>query len=319
MASTVDAASREAVVLEKSQPGAFPLVVDGRPARLIVSKREWPGVARVARLLCDDLERVSGVRPELHEVAPDTSVDTPMAASPGPAVVIGTLGRGGLVDQLVRDKRLDVADLQGKREKFAIVKIDSLEEADAPTLVIAGSDKRGAIYGMFDLAAQAGVSPWHWWADVPPSRRGDLWVAPGRHTLGEPAVEFRGIFINDEAPALAGWAHEKFGGCNSEFYAKVFELILRLRGNYLWPAMWGRSLFDDDPRSQRLADEYGVVIGTSHHEPMMRAHVEWRRYGEGPWNYDKNRDALREFWREGIRRMDSCESFVTIGMRGDGD
>ncbi len=106
---------------------------------------------------------------------------------------------------------------------------------------------------------------------------------------------------------------------NHEFYARVFELILRLKGNLLWPAMWGRAFADDDAQSPVLADEYGVVIGTSHHEPMMRAHVEWQRYGKGPWNYEQNRDELRAFWRRGIERMDGHESIVTLGMRGDGD
>ena len=114
-------------------------------------------------------------------------------------------------------------------------------------------------------------------------------------------MKYRGIFINDEAPALAGWVQEKFGGFNHKFYDHVFELILRLKGNYLWPAMWGRAIYDDDPESPKLADEYGIVIGTSHHEPMMRAHVEWERYGKGPWNYDTNEATLREFWTEGVR------------------
>jgi beta-xylosidase len=132
-------------------------------------------------------------------------------------------------------------------------------------------------------------------------------------------VKYRGIFINDEAPALTGWANEKFGGFNSRFYERVFELLLRLKGNYLWPAMWGSAFYDDDPDNPRLANEYGIVIGTSHHEPMMRAHDEWRRYGSGPWNYSRNDSVLREFWRQGIQRMGSYESIVTVGMRGDGD
>ena len=116
---------------------------------------------------------------------------------------------------------------------------------------------------------------------------------PGRHAHGEPAVKYRGIFINDEAPAFTGWAREKFGGFNHQFYAKVFELMLRLKGNYLWPAMWGNAFADDDPLNPRLADEYGIVMGTSHHEPMTRAQQEWQRYGKGPWNYEQNDSTLR--------------------------
>src|SRR4030042_422944 len=136
---------------------------------------------------------------------------------------------------------------------------------------------------------------------------------------GEPAVKYRGIFIHDEAPALSGWVYENYGGFNHQFYTRVFELILRLKANFLWPAMWGRAFYDDDPLNPKLADEYGVVIGTSHHEPMMRAHDEWRRYGSGPWNYEANENKLKEFWREGIQRMGSYESIVTLALRGDGD
>ena len=112
-------------------------------------------------------------------------------------------------------------------------------------------------------------------------------------------MRYRGIFINDEAPALSGWAREKFGGFNHQFYGHVFELLLRLRANFLWPAMWGNAFNDDDPLNPALADEYGIVMGTSHHEPMMRAHDEWRRYGKGPWNYATNAEALRAFWTRG--------------------
>ncbi len=169
------------------------------------------------------------------------------------------------------------------------------------------------------MSSQIGVSPWYWWADVPVVPRNNIYVKAGAYTDGEPAVKYRGIFLNDEAPALSGWTDEVFGGFNSKFYAHVFELILRLKGNFLWPAMWGNALYDDDPLSGALADEYGIVLGTSHHEPMGRAHVEWSRYGTGPWNYDKNQAVLREFWRGGMERMKDFETIVTVGMRGDGD
>src|SRR5262249_15536320 len=145
-------------------------------------------------------------------------------------------------------------------------------------LVIAGSDKRGTIYGIYDLSEQIGVSPWYWWADVPVRRRGSLHVLPGRHTRGSPAVKYRGIFINDENPPFSGGAAEKLGGVNSKVYTRVFELLLRLKANYLWPAMWGKAFNEDDPNSPRLADEYGIVMGTSHHEPMLRAQKEWRQH-----------------------------------------
>jgi hypothetical protein len=267
-------------------------------------------VIRVAQLLQADINRVTSARPELL-------VDKLSSAKE--IILIGTLGHSPIIDRLVQDKQLEVTDLAGKREMFVLQGIQNPLPGVERALVIAGSDKRGTLYGMFDLSAQIGVSPWYWWADVPVRRQPALFVLPGRHTQGEPAVKYRGIFINDEAPALTKWADEKFGGFNHHFYEKVFELILRLKGNYLWPAMWGNAFHDDDPVNPQLADEYGIVIGTSHHEPMMRAHAEWARYGTGPWNYPANENVLRKFWEEGIRSIGSHEITLTLGMRGDGD
>lgn len=296
-------------VAHRPGEGAFPLFTDGAPALIAVSDEDHAGVLRVAGHLRADLERVTGALPERVSVRPSGDA----------AVIVGTLGVSPLIGGLVKAGAFDATDLVGRTEMFITESIDSPWDNIDHVLVIAGSDKRGTIYGMYSLAENIGVSPWYYWADVPTERRDELHVLPGRHTDGEPKVRYRGIFINDEAPALSTWAHHTFNGFNAEFYDKVFELILRMRGNYLWPAMWGRSLFDDDPATAGLADEYGVIIGTSHHEPLMRAHVEWSRYGEGDWNYATNERTLREFWREGLERMGDYESIVTIGMRGDGD
>ncbi len=301
--------SRTYISTEHSE-GCFPLSVSGRTASLSVSSEDYPGVIRVAQLLQADLGRVTGVRPELFtdQVSPTKEI-----------VLIGTLGHCPVIDQLVQDRKLDVTDLTGKREMFMLQSIQNPMPGLEHALIIAGSDKRGTLYGMLDLSVRIGVSPWYWWADVPVRQQPDLFVLPGCHTQGEPAVRYRGIFINDEAPALTKWAHEKFGGLNHRFYEKVFELILRLKGNYLWPAMWNNAFHDDDPLNPQLADEYGIVIGTSHHEPMMRAHAEWSRYGTGSWNYLANENVLRKFWEEGVRGIGSRETIVTLGMRGDGD
>lgn len=291
--------------------GSFALSASGKSAPLIVSAKDFPGVRRVAKHLQADVSRVTDVQPEIF-------LDTLPAAE---IVLIGTLGKNSLIDKLVQEKKLDVSGVAGKWETFLIQVIEKPFANVERALVIAGSDKRGTIFGMYDLAEKIGVSPWYWWADVPPKKKSAVYVLPGRHTMGEPKVKYRGIFINDEAPALSGWLTEKYGSelPKHEFYEHVFELILRLKGNFLWPAMWGRAFYDDDPENPRLADEYGIVVSTSHHEPMMRAHVEWARYGKGPWNYEKNDSTLREFWREGIRRMGNYESVVTLAMRGDGD
>lgn len=139
------------------------------------------------------------------------------------------------------------------------------------------------------------------------------------NNYNSPSVKYRGIFINDEAPAFAGWTREKFGGFNHLVYEKMFELLLRLKANYLWPAMWGNAFNDDDKVNPVLADQYGIVMGTSHHEPMLRAQQEWKKYGTGAWNYNSNDSVLRSFWKKGIQNMGTHESIVTIGMRGDGD
>ncbi len=295
---------------EKSR-GVFALVENGNPAAILVSNTDHAGVVRVAKLFQKDLTQVSGKNAELvvGEEAGYANV-----------VIVGTIGHSTLIDKLIKEKKVDAAALKGKYEQFLITPVKQPMKGVDNALVIVGSDKRGTIFGMFELSAQMGVSPWYWWADVPTKMRQDIFVKPGKHTLGEPKVKYRGIFINDEAPALRNWAQEKFGGFNHKFYEKVFELILRNKGNYLWPAMWRPAAFaDDDPESPRLADEYGIVISTTHHEPMMRAHDEWGRFNGGDWNYRTNKEKLREFWRGGIERMGDFESVVTLGMRGDGD
>jgi len=297
-------------VSAQKSAGSFPLVAGGKAATLYASETDWPGVLRTVRDVQADITRVTG-----HE--PTFLTDRPKG--PQPVVLIGTVGHSSLIDKLVQSGKLDVANLAGRWETFVVQVIDDPMPGVERALVVAGSDKRGTIYGLYDLSQQMGVSPWYWWADVPVKPQKNLYVAAGRHTLGEPKVKYRGIFLNDEAPALSGWAKEKFGGINSKMYEHVFELLLRLKGNYLWPAMWGNAFNDDDKASPWLADTYGIVMGTSHYEPMLRAQQEWKRYGKGPWNYQTNASVLQNFWRQGIRNMGSHESIVTIGMRGDGD
>ncbi len=294
----------------KKSSGSFPLVAGGQAAALYASESDWPGVLRAAHDVQADINRVTGHEPAFRTGQPQGQQ---------PVVLIGTVGHSPLIDGLVKSGKLDASALAGRWETFVVQTIANPMPGVASALVVAGSDKRGTIYGLYDLSEQMGVSPWYWWADVPVPHQSDLYVAAGRHTLGTPKVKYRGIFLNDEAPALTGWAREKFGGINSKMYEHVFELILRLKGNYLWPAMWGNAFNDDDKRSPVLADEYGVVMGTSHHEPMQRAQQEWKRYGHGPWNYQTNDTTLRRFWRQGIRNMGSHESIVTMAMRGDGD
>lgn len=298
-----------AAVCERAVAGALPLIERGHPVAVLADAGDFPGVLRAARDLRDDLSNVAGLEAVF---ANDTAAPLPAA------IIAGTLGRSPRVDRIVRERNIDTRGVAGRWEAYLLQVVENPEPGIERALLIAGADKRGTIFGLYELSRRLGVSPWQWWADVPVPRKAAAYVAPGRFA-DAPAVRYRGIFINDEDPALGGWMKATYGGPNHRFYERVFQLLLRQKGNYLWPAMWGRAFYDDDPRNAELADEYGVVVGTSHHEPMMRAHVEWKRYGSGPWDYTRNREALQAFWRKGIERMGDREGVVTLGMRGDGD
>jgi len=304
------------MVSEAMSEGAFTLFEGGAAAPLFVSDQDHAGVVRAAQDLKSDIGKVAGTEPTLT---------TANAGSGSTAVLIGTLGKSPLIDGLVQAGKIDLSALTGKWEMFIVQVVDQPFEGVDKGLVIAGSDKRGTIFGIYELAEEMGISPWYYWADVPAKTKSQLYVTAGVHTLGEPAVKYRGLFINDEAPALTDWYTSTFKGpgpgFNSDFYVNVFELILRLKGNYLWPAMWGKSFNADDADNPRLADEYGVVMGTSHHEPLTRSEQEWYDAGHSAddWSYSSNGSALRSFWQGGIERMGERDTLVTVGMRGSGD
>ena len=285
------------------------LVAGSRAAPIVVGKDDYPGVLRAARDLQRDIRKVTGKTPQWHTGA----------ASASDVIIVGTLGRHALIDELASQGRIDTRTLAGQWEGFLIQAVTDPLPGVKRALVIAGSDKRGTIYGIYTLSEQIGVSPWHWWADVPVSRHAALSVPLGTRLMDKPAVQYRGIFLNDEAPALTNWAKQRFGGFNRKFHEQLFELMLRLRANYLWPAMWGSAFYDDDKGNGELADTMGIVMGTSHHEPMMRAHQEWLRHGKGPWDYSRNADALRAFWAQGLRNSRDYDKVITMAMRGDGD
>ena len=284
--------------------GTFCIAKDGKAAVIVVDEQDWKGVIRAANDLGDDVRKVTGTA---SEVMLDNTF-------PKGTIVVGTIGKSRIIDQLVKQKKLDVSKVRGQWESFVIDVVDG-------NLVVAGSDKRGTIYGIYEISQRIGVSPWYWWADVPVKHQDELYWNNGRFVQPSPKVKYRGIFINDEWPSFGDWATEHFGGINSKAYAHMFELLLRLKANYLWPAMWGSRFNEDDPESPRLADEYGIVMGTSHHEPMMRAHREYvtRKEQVGPWDYSVNKGRLDKFFLDGMQRNKAYENLVTIGMRGDGD
>ncbi len=286
------------------------LFESGSRLKILTNETALPGVKIAVKNLQADFYKVTGVEPDLG---------TEISNSNQPVLIIGTVGVDQSIDELIKKGKLNKDELSGKNEKYLIQNVTDPFDGIKEAIVIAGSDKRGTIYGIYELSKQIGVSPWYYWADVPIEKRSVLSFERGNYTDGEPAVKYRGIFLNDEAPALSGWSHTVFGGYNHKFYEKVFELILRLKGNFLWPAMWNNAFYDDDPLNGPLADEYGIVMSTSHHEPMSLAQKDWHRKGNGSWNYNTNSKNLKSFWKSGIERSNNWERVVTIGMRGDGD
>ena len=312
-ALTAFSAHSQDMITDHPAGGEFPLVsgLTGVTPIYIDPDDYWL-VGKTASMLQDDIQRVTGFKPAII-------TDLSKGPSLPNVIIIGSLDHSQLIQRLARQNMIP-SSLNGKWESYILKTVRNPVIGVDRALIIAGSDRRGTAYGVFELSKQMGVSPWYWWADVPVSHKNLLFFRSDRiYQSGSPAVKYRGFFINDEAPALSGWVHEKYGNLNHLFYERVFELLLRLKANYLWPAMWGNAFNDDDPENPILAAKYGIVMGTSHHEPMLRAQQEWKRYGTGPWNYETNASVLDSFWTKGIVNMDDHESIVTIGMRGDGD
>ena len=288
----------------KSKEKNFIIADNGKVAPIIVDGNDWTGVRRAASDLADDIGKVTGFKSAVYP-------DTPKK---GGCIVAGTIGKSKLIDALIDQGKLKVDSVRGEWESYVTDVIDG-------NLIIAGSDKRGTIYGIYDISKNIGVSPWYYWADVPVAHKDRLEYNEGRVVQSSPKVKYRGIFINDEWPSFGGWCVNQHGGVNSKAYTHMFELLLRLKANYLWPAMWDTAFNEDDPECPRLADEYGIVMGTSHHEPMMRAHKEYTRRKDeiGAWDYKSNPERIEKFFREGMERNKDYDNIVTIGMRGDGD
>ncbi|WP_304964373.1 glycosyl hydrolase 115 family protein, partial [uncultured Duncaniella sp.] len=291
--------------------GRFTLVEASIPVSVCVDPSDNSAVQIAAKNLCEDFGLVTGNDAAMVSVPEGRRL-----------VIAGTVGTP-LVDRLIKDGKISSSELKGKNEKYVMTVVAAPFAGVEEALVIAGSDRRGTVYGIYELSEQIGVSPWYDWADVPVSHHDNLSMEKGTYTAGEPAVKYRGIFLNDEAPCLTGWVKNTYGTGYGDhrFYERVFELILRLRGNFMWPAMWGWAFYADDAENGPTADRMGVIIGTSHHEPMGRNHQEWARNRKnyGAWNYATNKKVLDKFFAEGVARAKGTEDVITIGMRGDGD
>jgi len=314
----------EPYVSEKAVAGYFPLVLQkGLVADILVDTNDWKVAQIAAADLAADIERVTGQKPALKQNAEGLQVC---------AVLVGTLGRSPVIDRLVKENKLEVKDIQGQWESFVITAVSDPLPGVKQALVIAGSDRRGTAYGVYELSKRMGVSPWYWWADVTPLHRESLYVSPERVRVGPPAVKYRGIFINDEMWGLRPWAMKNFApeeghGLGPRTHAKIFELLLRLRANHLWPAMHngdgGTIPFNCYEQNKVVADDYAIVMGSSHIEPMLRNNIsgaEWdREYPGEPWDYTVNKANIYKYWEDRLKANGKYENVYTMGKRGKDD
>lgn len=298
--------------------GEFTLT--GRNTCIFTDKEAFEGVKHIAAVVAGDIELV---------LQPEQAVKVAEEPFGDEIVFAGTIGHSAVIDRLVSQKHIDIAAIKDRREVYGLFTVSAPEifGTEKNVLVIVGSDKRGTVYGLFAVSEACGVSPLVWWGDVKPQCRECIvfdYSAP--FISKEPSVKYRGFFINDEWPAFGNWCNEHFGGFTAECYEQVFLLLLRLKGNYMWPAMWSSTFSEDGPglKNAELADKLGVIMGASHHEPMCRAGEEWqhiyRQYGDdNTWSFTANREAISAFWKDGILRNRDFENVITIGMRGEAD
>lgn len=299
-------------VNETPAEGDFALAANGKAASILYSPDDYKVVALAAEEFASDVAQVTSLRPKLSTTWP-TEVE--------PVVLVGTLGHCAAIDEYVKAGKLDVTALRGAWESFIIATIADPSPTVKQGLIIVGSDRRGTAFGIYELSQAMGVSPWHWWADVPPAHRSALYVTSGTRRFGPPSVQYRGIFINDEDWGLQPWAAKTFDpelhNIGPKTYRKVFDLLLRLKANTLWPAMHACSTpFNALPENAKLADDYAIVMGSSHAEPMLRNNVgEWTAPHEN-YDYLHHRKEVHDYWEQRVKENGAYENLYTLGMRG---
>ncbi|THY08464.1 hypothetical protein D6D03_01081 [Aureobasidium pullulans] len=355
VASTALAIGQNATVAFNASAGSLNLASGGSSVQIMADSKDWPAALKAAHDLSQDFGRVTGTNGSvilsnnsdtsgvpaynagsyfsgnpnnasmIFNITGLTTFATTAPGAKGGVIIAGTIGNSSLIDTLIQSGKIDVSAINGTWEAFTSTVVSNPMEGVDVALVIAGSDRRGTVYGLYDVSEQIGVSPWYFWADSPPHKHDSIYAMNTTKIQPSPSVKYRGFFINDEAPALTGYVNEKFGfneyGSNygADFYHTMFELLLRLRANYLWPAQWNSMFNVDDPRSQNMADAYGIVMGTSHTEPMMRSTKEWSEFGDGTWSWATNNASIYPFFVEGAERLRPYEGVITMGMRGSGD
>ena len=326
-----------AVNTSKPQPTKDPLITEQKAGYFTIAAKDsaaslyldakgedYDGLSLIAASVAKDISLVTKEKAKANVVTKTESLKEY-------AIIAGSIGNNAVIDSLIEQGKVDASQIKGKREVYRIQVVENPVANVKKAIVVIGSDKRGTIYGLYHISEKMGVSPWVYWGDATPVAK-DVVQIPEKEltvTSKEPSVKYRGIFLNDEAPSLTSYAKKKFGGYNQYFYENVYELILRCKGNYLWPAMWSNTFSEDGKGTNKLAnaelaDKYGIVMGTSHHEPLCRAGVEWqnkyRQYGtSNAWDFNANETAITKFWEDGVARNKNFENVYTLGMRGESD
>lgn len=294
--------------------------------RICLEQSAFPGVIRVTEKVAHDVELVSGKKPQI--LVEKEIPETLESSGEDWTIIAATKGKSSFLKKLEEAGSAELKELEQKRECYAWILPEIKNRTKSNLLVIAGSDKRGTIYGLFHLSEMLGVSPFVDWCGLMPPKQEKIELREDMACISkEPSVRYRGFFINDEWPAFGNWCNHNFGGFNAKAYDHVFELLLRLKGNYLWPAMWSARFADDGPDllNAELADEYGIIMGMSHHEPCLRQGEEYKYlrgknsvYGDA-WNFRTNREGITKFWEDGLKRSGKFENVITVGMRGEAD
>jgi hypothetical protein len=309
------ALGEQSVVSFDKTSGSYLLADASSSPTIYIDTADWAGVLRAAVALALDFGRVTGINGSVSIVSSLSE-----ASASGPAVIAGTIGKSSLIDAMVKAGKINVSNTTGQWEAFTTVLVQNVSDTIPEALVIAGADKRGTIYGMYDVSAQIGVSPWYWWADVPAKKQSTIYAMNSTKIQASPTIKYRGLFLNDEQPALNNWVQSnypdgKYGpGFNHDFYGTLFELLLRLRANYLWPASWNSMFYVDDTLDGPTADIYSVVMGTSHTEPMMRATKEQSIFLNGTWAWATSQQNVLDFMRDGAERAKRWEILISMGM-----
>jgi hypothetical protein len=292
---------------------SFPIVSGSIQSSVFFDTCDFETVKIVANRLAKDIEMVTGVKPD---------VVSNLNSLPEYVIIIGTIEKCSILRQLSESKKIDFSEINGHWEQFVARTIIHPIPGIKQALIISGSDRRGTAYGVFELSKAIGVSPWYWWGDVVPEKKPNLFLEPLEYISKTPSVKYRGIFLNDEDWGLQPWAAKTYepgtGDIGPKTYAKIFELLLRLKANLIWPAMHScTKAFYHYPENKEVADAYGIIVGSSHAEPMLRNNVdEWDMQTMGDFNYVTNRNMVYQYWEQRARETKSDENIYTVGMRG---